>query len=227
MILRCRGAIAVTSATVVALAAQSAIVNTDIRLGVLSAAARTGSGAAEEDRAPVASTQTLPARDPFVLVLVEDDAPIEISGARVIRNANGTPVVVRVSFRNRLAETLRVTTIDLFFFDDHHQLRFISSGVRSRPLAPRQAATAEVVVNRLDAKPDWKVVVAVREVVLTNGLWKADHLRERAEAILSHDRQGQGKPACSTTQPTRTNSRTNPSGRRQRVRRHGEASDEP
>ena len=145
---------------------------------------RVGDGHAQPGETPAKWTAVSPQPDPLLFVLHDQDAPVDITEAAVIRNANHTPAAVRVAFRNRQDIPLATVNIDAFLFNERGGIRLRSTGIANRGIGALAAGAVDMIVNRLDAKPDWKIVVAASEATFGGRKWQADHLRERAEAML-------------------------------------------
>ena len=122
--------------------------------------------------------------DARLFVLDDGSAPVQLEGVAIVRNANGTPAAVRLMFRSRVAEPLRAVKIDALLFDSRNRIRLLSRGIANRAALSVASGTMTISVNRLDAKPDWKVVVGVAEVSFGSRQWAAAELRAKAEATL-------------------------------------------
>ena len=129
-----------------------------------------------------------------VVLLNADDTPAEITEAHLVRGALGAPETIRVTVRNRTQEPLAIQ-VDALLFNEKGILRMqsFSSPVRAAGrgqnfwLVPALGtSTGTILVHHVDAKPDWRVVVAIKEAVSPTHKWSAENepLKERAQASL-------------------------------------------
>ncbi len=122
--------------------------------------------------------------DAQLLVLDAASAPVRLDDVAITRNANGTPAAVRLMFRSRVAEPLRAVKVDALVFNSRNRIALLSSGIANRAALAVGSGAMTIIVNRLDAKADWKVVVGVAKVSFGSQEWAAD-VRAQAEVTLN------------------------------------------
>jgi hypothetical protein len=118
------------------------------------------------------------------IILNTDDAPVEIADVVVSRGPTGGPVMVHVTARNRLDESLVKVSVDALLFDTKGVLRFQAFGTAFRPILGHGTWSHDIVVSYLEADANWQLVIAVREANSVNKKWTHDHLREQATERL-------------------------------------------
>jgi hypothetical protein len=129
-----------------------------------------------------------------VVVLNANDAPAEITAAQLVRGAFGAPETVRVTVRNRTPEPLAIQ-VDALLFTEKGILRMQAFSGAGRATGRGQnfgfvpalgTSTGTIVVHHIDAKPDWRVVVAIKEANSPIHKWSAENevLKQNAHASL-------------------------------------------
>jgi hypothetical protein len=139
------------------------------------------------------------ASDPGLKVLAAEQAPAELLDVQLTRNFNGTPAVVYVRLHNRSSTVLNGAHVACYVFDAKPVLRLASFGVVNRPIPPSGERVLRIVVNRLESKPDWKIVVGLEDATVAGQRWANSSLRQQAEAALSDT--SRDLPATPTLNP--------------------------
>lgn len=124
------------------------------------------------------------APDPRLKVLIAEQAPAELVDVHVVRNLNGTPAAVQVTVRNRTTSVLNSAHVACYVFDARPGLRLAAFGVVNRPVPSSGRRVLQIVVNRLDAKPDWTIVVGLEDAMVASQRWTNRNLRQQAEAAV-------------------------------------------
>jgi hypothetical protein len=117
-----------------------------------------------------------------VVVLNADDAPAELTDVQIMRNGFGTSEMVRVTVKNRTPDPLTVLRIDALVFNEKATLRMQAFG--GGPIAGLGVRVFDVRVQHPEAKPEWKVVVAVKDANTSTRTWTVEN-----EAIKTKARE--------------------------------------
>jgi hypothetical protein len=144
-----------------------------------------------------AGTAQTGAVDPHAVVMMNaDEAPADLTNVELVRSSLGIPEVVHVTVRNRGEAPLALIRINAFVFNEKGilRLRAFNGGVPmgrgqlptfgQGALAPHDMRSGDIMVHHVDARPDWKVVVAIEEADTATTKWTNDNLREKAQVSV-------------------------------------------